>query len=67
MDSTIEFDGEVVTWCPSKEEMTTNTAASGGCIQIGCVAVNVEDHVGGPKMNGGIGMSGTVVEELSDG
>ena len=26
--------------------------------------MDVEDHVGGPKTNGGIGMSGTVVEEL---
>ena len=29
--------------------------------------MDVEDHVGGPKTNGGIGMSGTVVEELCDG
>ena len=49
MDSSIELDGEVVMWCPAKEKMTTNTAASGGCIEIGCITMDVQDHVRGRK------------------
>ena len=47
--------------------MTTNPAAGIGCIQIGGITVDVEDHVGGSKTNGGIRMSGTVVKKLSNG
>ena len=47
--------------------MTTDAAASGGCIEVGCIAMDVQDHVRGPETNGGIRMSGTVVEELCNG
>ena len=67
MDGSIEFDWQVVTWCPAEEKVTTDTAASGGHIEIGRITMDVQDHVGGAEPNCGIRMSGTVVEELSNG
>ena len=64
MDGSIKFDRKVVLWAPAKEEMTTDAAASSGCIEVGCIAMDVQDYVRGLEMNGGIRMSGTVVEEL---
>ena len=66
MDGSIEFDWQVVTWCPAEDKVTTNMASSGGRIEIGRIAMDVQDHVGGAEPNCGIRMSGTVVEELCD-
>ena len=64
MDGSIEFDREVVTGCPAEEEMATDAAASRRFIEVGGIAMDVEDHVGCSEANGGIWVSGTVVEEL---
>jgi hypothetical protein len=54
-------------WRPAEEKMNTDTAASGGRIEIGRITMDVQDHVRSTETNGGIRMSGTVVEELCDG
>ena len=64
MDGAIEFDREVVMGYPSKEEMATDSAAGRRFIEIGGIAMDVEDHVRSTEANGGIGVSGTVVKEV---
>lgn len=47
--------------------MATNAAAGLGFVEIGGIAVDVKDHVGGTESDFGVGVGGTVVEELVDG
>ena len=44
MDGTIEFNGKVVVWHPSKKEMASDAAASIGGIKVGCIDMDVKYH-----------------------
>ena len=51
-----------------REEKTASSATARlWCRKVGSITVNVKDHVAAPKTHGGIGMSGSIVEELGEG
>ena len=80
-DGAVDVDGAVDGWrdgvgiwsggCVggegAEEEIAAGTGAGLGFGEVGCVAVDVEDHVAGMVADGGVRMSGAVVEQLGDG
>lgn len=66
MGGTIKLDWKVVLWDPTKEIMAANAASCVGLVEVRGVIMDVKDHVGGSKSNGGIGVSSTVVQHPAD-
>ena len=61
MERAVEADGFVVARLPAHKKDSRGAAA---CIlgrQVGGVAVDVEDHVGGDEFDGGVGVGREVV------
>ena len=56
-----------IEWAVTKEEVAPGATTCVGIGEVGGVGMDVEHHVTGVEADNGIGMGGTVVEEVIDG